>query len=124
MYRAVSLSALLCLATLTLAQTPSPATSSTPLQLVYVIDGSTLTTYNIRSQSLQATQAGTTALLQSVYPYLITSPNGHVVYYTAYQNITQQGNQKLYVYSTNSAGVPNSQPVQSLKRARPLQTYR
>ncbi len=112
MYRAVSLCVLLCLAPLTFAQAPSGSTT-TPQQLVYVIDGSTLTTYDVNSQTFQATEAGTTTLLQSVYPNVISSPNGHVLYVTAYQNISQQG-QKLYVYSTNSAGVPSSKPIQTL----------
>lgn len=115
MYRAVMLCLLVWLASLTFAQTsPSnSATPSAPLQLVYVVDGSMLTTYNVNSQTLQATAVGTTALAESVYPGLTTSPNGHVVYYTAYQNLNQQG-ERLYVYSTNSSGVPNSQPIQSI----------
>ncbi len=115
MYRTVSLCALLCLAALTFAQTPSDntASSTTPVQLVYVIDGSTLTTYDINSQTFQASLAGTTTLQQSVYPNLVPSPNGHILYFTAYQNTNQQG-QRLYVYSTNSSGVPSSQPIQSI----------
>ena len=115
MFRAASLCALLCLATLSFAQTPSgnAANSTTPLQLVYVIDGSILTTYNVNSQTLQAAQAGTTTVQQSVYPNLITSPNGHAIYYTAYQNVNQQG-QRLYVYGTNNSGVPISPPIQSI----------
>ncbi len=119
MYRAVTLCLLVWLASLTFAQTsPSnSATPSAPLQVVYVVDGSTLTTYNVNSQTLQATAVGTTALAESVYPSLTTSPNGHVVYYTAYQNFNQQG-ERLYVYNTNSAGVPNSQPIQSISLNR------
>jgi len=115
MYRALTLALLVCMASLTFAQiTPSNPTGSTaPLQIVYVIDGSTLTTYNVNSQTLQATDVGTTTLKQSVYPGLVTSPNGHIVYYTAFQNLDQQG-EYLYVYNTNSSGVPNSQPVQSI----------
>jgi len=115
MYRTVSLCAVLCLATLTCAQTPSDntASSTTPVQLIYVIDGSTLSTYDINSQTFQSSLVGTTTLQQSVYPGLTTSPNGHILYYTAYQNSNQQG-EKLYVYNTNSLGVPNTQPIQTL----------
>lgn len=115
MYRAATFCVVFCLATLGFAQTSAvePASSTASQQLVYVVDGSTLTTYNINSQTLQATEAGTTQMLQSVYPNIITSPNGHVVYYTAYQNTSQVG-QKLYVYSTNTSGVPNGQPIQSI----------
>jgi len=115
MYRALSLSLLVCMASLTFAQTApsSLASPSAPLQVVYVVDGSTLTTYNINSQTLQPTEVGTTALPQSVYPGLVTSPSGHVVYYTAFQNLDQQGEQ-LDVYNTNSSGVPNGKSIQTI----------
>jgi hypothetical protein len=115
MYRVVTACFLVCLASLTFAQTSSSNATgpSAALQVVYVIDGSTLTTYNVDSQTLQAAEVGTTALPESVYPGVVTSPNGHVVYYTAYQNINQQG-ERLYVYSTNSSGVPNGQPIQTI----------
>ncbi len=114
MFRAVPLCVIVCLASLTFAQSsPSNVGSSSPLQIVYVIDGSTLTTYNVDAQTLQPTSVGTTTLQESVYPGLTTSPNGRILYYTAYQNFNQQG-EKLYVYNTNSLGVPNSQPIQTL----------
>jgi len=119
MYRVLTLSVLVCVASLTFAQTAplNTATPAAPLQVVYVIDGSTLTTYNINSQTLQPTEVGTTPLAESIYPGITTSPNGHVVYYTAYQNYSQQG-ERLYVYHTNSSGVPDSQPVQSISLTR------
>ena len=115
MHRVVTLFFLACLTSFTLAQasTPNPNTPSSPLQIVYVIDGSTLTTYDINAETLQATEIGTTNLEESVDPRLTTSLNGHVVYYTAYQNINQQG-ERLYVYDTDSSGVLNTQPVQSI----------
>ncbi len=115
MMRAVAFCMCVCLTTLTFGQIAisNAGKSSAPLQIVYVIDGSTLTTYNVNSQTLQATDVGTTTLPQSVYPGLVTSPNGHVVYYTAFQNLDQQGEQ-LDVYNTNSSGVPNGQPIQSI----------
>lgn len=108
MYRAVCMCAFLCVASVVFAQTPS-----TSLQLVYVIDGTTLTTYHIDSNTLQATEAGTTALKQAVYPQMTTSPNGHFLYYLSYQDTSQDG-ERLYVYGTNSSGVPGSKPVQTV----------
>ncbi|HEV2397704.1 MAG TPA: hypothetical protein VGS27_12235 [Candidatus Sulfotelmatobacter sp.] len=112
MYRAVCMCVFLCLASLGFSQTPSA-----PVQVVYVIDGSTLTTYNIDSKTLQATQVGTTALKQSVYPGITTSPDGHFVYYTAYQDYSQDG-EHLYVYSTDNSGIPGSSPVQTMSVTR------
>lgn len=82
-----------------------------PTQIVYAIEGASLITYNIDSQTFQPTQAGSTTLEQTVNPGLVASPDGHFVYYSAYQNYEQQGN-TLYVYATNAAGVPQSTPVQ------------
>jgi hypothetical protein len=115
MLRVTTLCVFVCLASFAFAQTSSSdsAHPSSPVQVVYAIDGSTLSTYNVDSHTLQATQVGTTTLAQSVYPTLTTSPNGHTIYYTAYQNISQQG-ERLYVYSTNTSGVPNGPPIQSL----------
>ncbi len=116
MPRAATLSLFVCLSAMTFAQN-----TSTPLQLVYVVDGSTLITYNIAPGTLQATEVGTTSLLQSVTMGLVPSPNGHVLYYSADQNIDGQG-QMLYVYTTNSAGLPDSQPIQTLN-AKGLVSY-
>ncbi len=119
MLRAVAFCLTLCYSCFALAQSLSPRTSSDPQspatsQVVYVIDGSTLTTYNVDPQTFQATQVGTLRLPESVYPGLLASPNGHFIYYTAYLNYSQQGH-KLYVYETNPSGVPQNTPVQTLK---------
>ena len=116
MFRFAVLFVSVCLASTSFAQTSASVSTknpATPVQIVYAIDGSTLSTYNVDPQTLQATLAGTTTLLQSTYPGLVTSPNAHFLYYTAYQNISQQG-ERLYVYNTNSSGVPNGEPIQSL----------
>jgi hypothetical protein len=109
---------LVCLAGMTFAQTSS---APSPLQLVYVADGSTLTTYNVDPGTLQATEVGTMNLPESVYPYIVPSPNGHILYYSAYRNYDQQ-DEMLYVYKTNSSGLPNSQPIQTLN-AKGLFSY-
>jgi len=83
------------------------------VQVVYAVDGSTLTTYNVDSQTFQPTQVSTLTLAQSVYPGLTTSANGRFLYYSAYQNFSQQG-KRLYVYDTDASGVPGSSPVQVL----------
>ena len=74
MFRAVPLFVIVCLAVPTFAQSPSSnvGNSSSPLQIVYVIDGSTLTTYTVDGQTFQPTQVGMTTLQESVYPDLIT----------------------------------------------------
>lgn len=98
------------------SQGSSDATTSSPVQVVYVVDGSTLTTYNINPTTLQATQVGTITPPESVYPGLTTSRNGRFLYYTAYANVSQQG-RRIYVYETNASGAPGSAPVQVLNAA-------
>jgi hypothetical protein len=106
------------LATMTFAQTSS---APSPLQLVYVIDRSTLITYNIDANTLQPTEIGTINLPESVVSGLVPSPNGHILYYSAYRNLAQEG-EMLYVYKTNISGLPDSQPVQTLN-AKGLFSY-
>lgn len=104
---------LLCFSSLALAQTfnrSQPAsTPSSAVQVFYVVDGSTLTTYNIDPQTLEPSAVGTTTLPLSQYPSLVTSPNGQFLYYLANDN---SKGEKLYVYDTNAMGVPPSAPVQ------------
>src|SRR5262249_2785011 len=118
MFRLAHFFLFVCLAAITYAQTTSP---SSTLQLVYVVDGSTLTTYNIDPETLQSTPVGTTNLPESVVIGLIPSPDGHILYYSAYQNLAQEG-EMLYVYKTNSLGVPDGQPIQTL-HAKGLFSY-
>src|SRR5258708_25082462 len=108
---------LLCVSSFAFAQTfaaqSDASAPSSVVQVVYTIDGSTLTTYNVDAETLQASQVGTTTLLESIYPGLITSPNGHFIYYSAYQDYSQD-NHEVYVYDTNASGVPGSTPVQQM----------
>jgi hypothetical protein len=86
---------------------------TTAMQVVYVIDGSTLTTYDVDSQTLQATQVGTITLQESNYPAIATSPDGRFLYYGAYADGNFDGH-RLYVYDTNSSGAPSQSPSQTI----------
>ena len=108
---------LLCVSSFALAQTSNTqsngSASSSTVQVVYTIDGSTLTTYNVDPQTLQAAEVGTIALSESTYPYLITSPSGHFLYYEAVKDYSDAG-RNLYVYDTNASGLPGTTPVQKI----------
>jgi hypothetical protein len=99
----------------------APPTSATapPTQVVYVIGSSTITTYNIDPQTLDASQAGAPLTvnatnlensLQSVTP----SPNDHVLYVIG-------SPQQLLVYATDSAGTPQGPSLQTLHTSGLLQ---
>jgi hypothetical protein len=109
---------LFCLSAFSFAQNSSQiiasSAPSSAVQVVYVVDGSTLTTYNVDPQTLQATAVGTLTLPQSTYPGVVTSPNGRFLYYSAYLNDSQK-DRELYVYDTNASGVPGPNPVQQVK---------
>lgn len=109
---------LLCVSSFAFAQTSIPenngSAASSRVQVVYAIDGSTLTTYNVDPQTFQAAAVGTNTLIESTYPYLITSPNGHFLYYEAVKDYSDAG-RNLYVYDTNALGVPGTRPVQKIK---------
>src|SRR5258708_16807982 len=109
---------LLCVSSFVVAQnlnTHSNGSALSPaVQVVYTIDGSTLTTYNLDPQTLQAAEVGTITPSESTYPYLITSPNGRFLYYEAVQDYSGTG-RNLYVYDTNGSGLPGTTPVQKIK---------
>jgi hypothetical protein len=86
---------------------------SSPVQVAYIVGGSTLYTYNVDPQTLQATQVATTTLPESVYPNLVASPNGRFLYYSAYLNNNYE-NHVLYVYDTSASGAPAATPVQQV----------
>jgi hypothetical protein len=117
MYRWFSVCLFVLMCSLASAQNLTDAASSalpssTPAQVVYVINNSILTTYDVNPQTLQATQVGASTLPESLYGGIATSPNGKFLYYTQFSGNPQQ--EELYVYQTNASGVPNSTPVQTL----------
>ncbi len=104
---------LLCFSSLAFTQTLNRIDNpSSAVEVLYVIDGSTLTTYNIDQQTFQPTVAGTTTLPLTKLYRLTTSPNGEFLYYLTANNYSN-AQQKLYVYDTNANGVPASMPVQA-----------
>lgn len=91
----------------------SGSATSSPVQVVYVLNDSTLTTYHINPQTLQATQVGTLTVPQSAFPgFIAFSPDDRFLYYSV-QPTAQQGT-KVYTYATNASGVPQAEPVQQL----------
>jgi hypothetical protein len=107
-----------CFASLTFAQnvtagSPAAPASSTPVQVVYVIDGRSLVTYNVDPQTLNATQVGSRLAVGGLtgYGVLIPSPNDHSVYYVS---PNAQGIDHLWVYVTDASGVPQAPATQEM----------
>jgi hypothetical protein len=91
---------------------PAGSPPSSAVEVLYVVDNSTLTTYNIDPQTFDATVVGTTAMPQAKNAYLQTSPDGQFLYYFTNPSYNS-GHQKLYVFDTDTTGVPGSTPVQA-----------
>jgi hypothetical protein len=113
MFRPVGFALVTSLAAVAFTQSSTPQPASAPVQIVYTLDGSTLTTYNINAQTLQPAQAGAITVSQATSPGVAPSPDGHFLYYTSYTDYSYDGGQ-LAVYATNADGAPQSTPVQTL----------
>ena len=104
MLRATCLCLIVSLSIVVCAQNPNSQNnfatqSSSAVQVVYVIDGATLPTYNVDPQALYATQVGTITLQESTYPTIVPSANDHFIYYRAYDD-TSESAQHIWVYAT------------------------
>lgn len=87
-------------------------TTSTRVQVVYVIEGNRLVTYNVDPQTLQPKQVGSLTLIGSPEYYaLFTSPNDRFVYVVGFNT---NSTKYLDVYRTNASGAPQGPPSQKL----------
>ncbi len=92
---------------------PAGSPPSSAVQVLYVVDHSVLTTYNIDPHTFEATAVGTTTMPTARFVTIQTSPDGRFLYYFASPNYAA-GHQKLYVFDTDATGVPASTPVQTI----------
>jgi hypothetical protein len=95
------------------AQTNSiAATSSTPIQVVYLNEGNTIVTYNVDPQTLYATQVGSLTLTTNAEYYVVyPSPNDHFIYVVAFNT---NSTKSLAVYQTDASGAPQAPPTQQV----------
>lgn len=97
---------------LCLAFLPAVASDGSPVQVLYVGNGTNLYTYNIDPQTLEPTLAGTTPYPAAYGMQLASSSNGRFLYFLASANGSIAEN-RIYVYDTDANGVPGA-VVQSL----------
>jgi hypothetical protein len=110
---------LLYLSTLTSAQDAVSAvaqSSNTPVQVIYLAEGTTIVTYNVDPKTLNPTQVASlivpnAVLNPDVNPWLIAAPNDHFIYYIGY---VSQSQQRLWVFATDSTGSPQLPAVQGI----------
>ena len=95
-----------------LTQTHAFGADSSTLQLVYLQDGTTLTTYSVDPQTLSATQVGQPVNLpMSAFALLTPSPDGRLLYIRGTDSSQRQ---HLWVFATDASGVPQNPPVQAI----------
>ena len=112
MLRATFLCLLCCLSFTVTQLAASPSQPSTPIQIIYTLDGTTLSTYNIDPLTLQATLAGTLTVQASLYGWIYPSSNGHCLYFVTSNGY--QSSQQIFVYATDASGVPQNPAVQTV----------
>jgi hypothetical protein len=115
MLRAACLCLIVSFASFALAQNTDShelsAAQSAPVQVIYVVDGTSVVTYNVDPQSLNPIRVGKPIPLSAVsgYYWLIPSPNGRFLY--VFSN-DSGSNERLWVYDTDASGVPQVPAVQ------------
>ena len=92
--------------TILAGQLAAAGADSSPLQLVYLQDGTSLTTYNVDPQTLSATQVGQPVNLpMSSFALLTPSLNGRFLYIRGTDSSQRQ---HLWIFATDASGVPLS----------------
>ena len=97
-----------CFASFALAQ------NANPVQVVYVLEGKTIVTYNVDPQTLYASQVGSPLTVYDATPgygVLYPSPNDHFIYFFAPDS---HNNEHLWVFATDASGVPQAPATQGM----------
>ena len=89
----------------------SYAQTSTPVDILYLQQNSSILTYDVNPQTADASEVGQPLAVDATYYSIIPAPNDHSL------NIlwTDASNKEhLWVYDTETSGAPQAQPVQKL----------
>ena len=98
-----------CLSAALRAQATSPSSS---IQIVYVLSGSTVQTYDVDPQTGFPTQEGQGVVLPGITnPALLPSKNDHFLYMTGFDSHIRE---HLWVLATDSTGVPQLPAIQEI----------
>jgi hypothetical protein len=88
---------------------------SAPVEVVYIITGSTIQTYDVAASTGLPTQEGQPLTLPTNAPYVTPSKNDHFLYAQGSYNAFH-----IWVYATDSTGVPEFPLVQSMALPKTL----
>jgi hypothetical protein len=96
--------------TTTIAQTTPEASS--PLDVLYLVTGTEIQTYNVDPQSGVPTKYGVSAIPLPAYPTVVPSLDDRFLYILG--NNIETKTSILLVYQTDSNGVPQNPPIQTM----------
>lgn len=118
MSRFVSLCLILFVSCFSLGQnnkTRTAATTPSGVQVLYVVEDTTIYTYNVDPQTLNLTQVGTPLDITNANlgyeEYLASTPNDHFIYFLA---ANAQFTPYLWVFATDANGAPLAPAVQQM----------
>src|SRR4030081_251189 len=98
-----------CLSAALRAKATSPSSS---IQVVYVLSGSTVQTYDVDPQTGFPTQEGQGVVLPGITnPALLPAKNDHFLYMTGFDSHIRE---HLWVLATDSTGVPQLPAIQEI----------
>ena len=116
MHRFTALLQYFCVLSLILAVSPDVHAATTTRHVFYFTSNGTITTYNVNPTTGVPKQVGTPLTISGA-PYIgsiVPAPNDHFIYVSWPD---ANNNPWLSVYATNSSGVPQGAPVQTLSTA-------
>lgn len=98
---------------LSAALSAQASSSTSSIQIVYVLAGSTVQTYHVDPQTGFPTQQGQGVILPTATdPALVASKNDRFLYVTGYDS---QIREHFWVFATDSTGVPQLPAIQEIK---------
>jgi hypothetical protein len=99
------------LAANSIAQEISSELPSAPVEVVYIVTGSSIQTYDVNAATGQPTQEGQPLTIPVFFPTVVPSSDGHFLYV---QGNDSHNMEHLLVYPTDSSGVPQLPAIENL----------
>jgi hypothetical protein len=101
-------------------------TAPSPVQVVYMIGSSTITTYNVDPQTLDATQVGSPLTVNATnlnYSAFSVTPSTHDRVLYVFGSESQTSQQYLTVYATDASGIPQTPSLQTIPTTGLVQVW-
>lgn len=112
----ISLAFSLLVSTITFAQNANP-TAPPPIDVLYIVTGNTIQTYNVDPSYGDSTLYGTLSVPVATpdYPQVLPGVDDHYVYVLSTSVSWRVRGVHIFVYATDSNGAPQDPPVQTVE---------